>query len=63
VEALEANGWLANLDAVVTRFLPSAGHVALATKLVRRLSERTRTPSAIADPTLGDTPCERYVPQ
>jgi pyridoxine kinase len=29
VDALDANGWLAGVDAVLTGYLPTAGHVAM----------------------------------
>ena len=36
VDALDANGWLGEIDAVFTGYLPSTEHVALAAGLVGR---------------------------
>ncbi len=61
--ALEANGWLAGHDAVLTGYLPTPGHVALAADLVRRLRATDRAPRIIVDPILGDRPGGLYVPE
>jgi pyridoxine kinase len=61
--ALQANGWLADLDAVLIGYLPSAAHVALAADLVRRLRDRDRPPRIVVDPILGDTAGGLYVPE
>lgn len=61
VDALEANGWLAGHDALVTGYLPSPEHVDLAARLIdrmRRASERLRV---VVDPVLGDDPKGLYV--
>lgn len=61
--ALEANGWLADLDAVLSGYLPSAAHVTLVADLLRRLRDQDRPPRIVIDPILGDTPGGLYVPE
>jgi pyridoxine kinase len=54
VDALEANGWLADTAAVITGYLPSPAHVGEARSAVERV--RHANPSAIylCDPVFGD---------
>jgi pyridoxine kinase len=61
VAALDANGWLGEIDAVFTGYLPSAAHVALAAGLVDRL--RAARPDLLygCDPILGDEPGGLYI--
>jgi pyridoxine kinase len=53
LEALERNGWLGEIDAVITGYLPSPGHVRVAADLVRRLKAQ-RSIAYLCDPVLGD---------
>jgi pyridoxine kinase len=59
--ALDANGWLGEIDAVFTGYLPSAAHVALAAGLIGRL--RAAKPELLycCDPILGDEPDGLYI--
>jgi pyridoxine kinase len=59
--ALAANGWLDRLDAVQTGYLPSAAHVAVAAKWVRRL--RAEAALYVCDPIIGDEPAGLYLPE
>jgi len=59
--ALAANGWLDRLDAVQTGYLPSAAHVAVAAKWVRRL--RAEGALYVCDPIIGDEPAGLYLPE
>jgi len=59
--ALAANGWLDRLDAVQSGYLPSAAHVAVAAKWVRRL--RAEGALYVCDPIIGDEPAGLYVPE
>jgi pyridoxine kinase len=61
LEALDANGWLAGLDAILTGYLPSAAHVTFAATAVARA--RVASPAAIylCDAVLGDTPKGLYI--
>lgn len=62
VEALETNGWLRRIDAVLTGYLPSPEHVRIAETLA--LKVRAAHPGAlvVCDPVLGDHPMGLYVP-
>jgi pyridoxine kinase len=62
IDALEANGWLADIGGVLTGYLPSLAHVAVATRAVRLVKERL-SPEAVVlvDPVLGDDPKGLYV--
>ena len=62
LEALQANGWLSDHDAILTGYLPTPGHVELAADLVRRLRAGA-APRVIVDPVLGDRPKGLYVPE
>lgn len=64
IDALAANGWLANHDAVLTGYLPSVAHVALAAELVARLRDGTSpAPRVVVDPVFGDAPSGLYLPE
>jgi len=61
IDALEANGWLCDIDAVLTGYLPSPGHVATASLAVQKV--RSANPDALfyCDPVLGDDPKGLYI--
>lgn len=61
VDALEANGWLADTAAVITGYLPSPAHVGEARSAVERV--RRANPSAlyVCDPVFGDEPKGLYL--
>ena len=61
IDALDDNGWLARHDTVLTGYLPSADHVALAVGLIRRMRERVPGLRVVVDPVLGDTPKGVYI--
>ncbi|MGB4866062.1 MAG: PfkB family carbohydrate kinase [Hyphomicrobium sp.] len=61
VDALEANGWLAGLDAVFTGYLPSVSHVQWAKRTVERVLRANPTAIYVADPVLGDDPGGLYI--
>lgn len=56
VAALDANGWLAEVDAVLTGYLPSAAHVAIAEDLIARVRAHRAKALVVCDPVLGDDP-------
>jgi pyridoxine kinase len=60
VDALEQNGWLADVDAVLSGYLPTPDHVHFVGRVVRRLKARTR-PLYVCDPVLGDEPKGVYL--
>jgi pyridoxine kinase len=54
LDALAANGWLGEIDAVMTGYLPSAEHVRFAVEAIGRVKARARTVRVLVDPVLGD---------
>lgn len=61
VEALEANGWLSDVAAVVTGYLPAPEHVAFAQSLIARVRRHTPRAIYVCDPILGDAPKGLYL--
>ena len=62
IDALGANGWLEEVDAVLTGYLPSAAHVAVAAEAVTRVRARAaRAVVYVCDPVLGDDPKGLYI--
>lgn len=60
VDALERNGWLEEIEAVITGYLPTAEHVHLAARTISRLRSR-RSIHYLCDPVLGDDPKGLYI--
>ena len=60
IAALDHNGWLGEIDAVLTGYLPSADHAAVAAELIRRLKSE-RPVVYLCDPVLGDEPKGLYI--
>lgn len=63
IDALDANGWLAGHDALLTGYLPTPDHVALACELIDRLRATPVPPRVVVDPVLGDAPKGLYLPE
>jgi pyridoxine kinase len=63
LDALEANGWLADVDAVLTGYLPTPEHAAFAAMAVRRVKAlvRARAVTFLCDPVIGDDPKGLYI--
>lgn len=61
IAALDDNGWLAQHDTVLTGYLPSADHVALAVQVIDRLRQLRPDLRVIVDPVLGDHPKGLYI--
>jgi pyridoxine kinase len=61
LDVLDANGWLAGLDAVMTGYLPSKEHVAFAGRAIDLIRKRSPDATVIVDPVLGDDPRGLYV--
>jgi pyridoxine kinase len=59
--ALEANGMLRDVGAVVTGYMPTSGHVALAASWVEKLKGRNAALLYLCDPILGDEPAGVYI--
>lgn len=60
LDALERNGWLGGVDAVLTGYLPGPAHVDLAVALIARL-RTAGAPRVVVDPVLGDAPKGLYI--
>ncbi len=60
VDALDRNGWLGEVDAVITGYLPSAEHARLAAAAIRRLRADGKI-KYLCDPVLGDEPKGLYI--
>jgi pyridoxine kinase len=56
VAALDTNGWLAEVDAVLTGYLPSVAHVAAAVDLIARVRTHRPQTLVVCDPVFGDDP-------
>lgn len=61
LDALDANGWLAEADAVLTGYLPSPEHVALALRAADKVEAANPDARLICDPILGDDPGGLYI--
>jgi pyridoxine kinase len=61
VDALDENGWLGEVDAMITGYLPGVAHVAFAAETAARL--RAKRPGLIylCDPVSGDDPGGLYI--
>lgn len=62
LEAIAENGWLADVDAVLTGYMPSAAHVAAVAGFIDRVRARRPDALVVCDPVLGDLPGGLYVP-
>lgn len=60
-DAIDANAWLNDLDAVLTGYLPSPDHVAAVLDTMRRVRAQNPNALLIADPVLGDDPKGLYI--
>lgn len=63
IEALDGNGWLRDIDAVLTGYFPTAAHVSFAAGAVRQVQARNARVHVCCDPVLGDDPAGLYVPE
>jgi pyridoxine kinase len=61
LEAGLANGWLDGVDAIVTGYLPTRGHVELCSRWLAQLRARRREIIYFCDPILGDAPGGIYI--
>ena len=63
LDALAANGWLGSVDAVMTGYLPSGPHVAVAVGMIARVRAGRPDAVVLVDPVLGDDPKGLYIEQ
>ena len=61
LDALDKNGWLAGIDAIITGYLPSAEHVTVARETVAHLKPLNPQMIYLCDPVLGDAPKGLYI--
>jgi pyridoxine kinase len=61
IDALDHNGWLAEVDAVLTGYLPTVAHVQFAATLIARLKRQRGDCRIVCDPVLGDDPKGLYI--
>ncbi|MEO0809036.1 MAG: bifunctional hydroxymethylpyrimidine kinase/phosphomethylpyrimidine kinase [Pseudomonadota bacterium] len=52
--ALDDNGWLGDIDRVLTGYLPSAEHVAFTANVIARVKTQSPGAEIICDPVIGD---------
>lgn len=63
LDALEANGWLAQVDAVLAGYMPGVGQAAVAFDAMGRVREANREALVLCDPACGDAPKGLYIAQ
>lgn len=63
IAALETNGRLTPLDAILTGYLPTAAHVAVAVAAVTRCRHLNKKLVVLCDPVIGDDPKGVYIDQ
>jgi len=61
IQAIGNNGWLADLAAVLTGYMPSAEHAAIAAGAVNRVRDEAPWALHLCDPAMGDAPRGLYV--
>ncbi|MGE0699573.1 MAG: bifunctional hydroxymethylpyrimidine kinase/phosphomethylpyrimidine kinase [Hyphomicrobiaceae bacterium] len=61
LDTLAANGWLGGIDAVMTGYLPSPEHVAVARRAVEQVRAAAPAATYLCDPILGDEPKGLYI--
>jgi pyridoxine kinase len=62
LEAMDANGWLADTAAILTGYLPSPAHVVAARAAVERVRRANPQALYLCDPVFGDEPEGIYLP-
>lgn len=60
--ALQDNGWLKDLDAVMTGYMPSVQHVNVVARTLTRLADELPDLIYLCDPVIGDDPDGLFVP-
>lgn len=59
--ALDANGFLGQVDAVVTGYMPTPGHVSWAVEAVTKVRQRNPKTIVVCDPIMGDDGTGLYI--
>jgi len=63
LDAMEANGWLGDISAVLTGYLPTVSHVAFAQEALERVRRHSPAALYVCDPIIGDDPKGLYIDQ
>ncbi len=63
IDALEANGWLGEINTVLSGYLPSPEHVGFVAETVARVRRAQPDCRYLCDPVLGDDPNGLYIDQ
>jgi len=61
VQTLDQNGWLGDVAAVLTGYMPSAEHAGVAAGAVKRVRDEVPWALHLCDPALGDAPSGLYI--
>lgn len=61
IDTLDKNGRLEGIDAVLTGYLPSPGHVEVAAKAIRHCRMANADVTVLCDPVIGDDPKGLYI--
>lgn len=61
LDALDKNGWLGGIDAILTGYLPSAAHVRFAEGAIRGVRRQAAHVRVLVDPVIGDEPKGLYI--
>jgi pyridoxine kinase len=61
LDALDKNDWLSGIDAILTGYLPSPGHVRFAADAIQRVRTQSESARVLVDPVLGDEPKGVYI--
>lgn len=61
LDALDKNDWLGGIDAILTGYLPSPGHVRFAAEAIGRVRSQSDRVRVLVDPVLGDEPKGIYI--
>lgn len=59
--ALDGNGWIGEIDAILTGYLPTAAHASFAARAIKQIRRAGRNPVVLVDPVLGDDPGGLYI--
>jgi pyridoxine kinase len=61
LEAGQANGWLGDVDAILTGYIPTAEHAALCERWITRIKVLNPDTLYLCDPIIGDEPAGIYL--
>jgi pyridoxine kinase len=61
LEAAEANGWLADVDAILTGYVPTAVHATFCGRWIKRIKSLNPEAVYLCDPIIGDEPAGIYI--